>query len=370
MLDPKAYWVGFNLIKGIGSVKTRLLLEKFTSLENAWKAESSAFSELGFSQRLVENFTAKRKQLDLEEIWDRIQEKGIDVLTWEDKAYPKKLLEVDQPPPVLYTKGKIKGEDDWAIAIVGTRRMTVYGRQVTQDLATVLASKGVTVVSGLARGIDAIAHTAAMDAGGRTLAVLGCGVDVVYPPENRKIFERMVESGALVSEYPPGSAPESTNFPPRNRIISGLSQAVVVVEAGETSGALITASFAANQGREVFAVPGNILAPQSMGCNRLIRDGARILLNPNDVLETLNLGPVTEYKQARLLMPADEVEAQMLKILDDESLPIDEIQIRTGLPIDKVSASLVMMELKGMVKHMDGMTYMAVREGTGNYQTN
>lgn len=370
MLDPKAYWVGFNLIKGIGSVKTRLLLEKFSTLENAWKAPSSDLTAIGISDRIVENFVSKRKQIDLEEIWNRIIQKGIVVLTWEDPVYPKKLMEVDQPPPVLYTKGKIKNEDDWAIAVVGTRRMTVYGRQVTQDLATVLASKGVTVVSGLARGIDAIAHAAALDAGGRTLAVLGCGVDVIYPPENRKLFERIIESGALISEYPPGSAPESTNFPPRNRIISGLSQATVVVEAGETSGALITASFAANQGREVFAVPGNILAPQSMGCNRLIRDGARILLNPNDVLETLNLGAVGEYKQARLLIPGDEVEAQMLKILENESLPIDEIQIRSGLPIDKVSASLVMMELKGMVKQMDGMSYMAVREGTENYAAN
>jgi DNA processing protein len=370
MMDPKAYWVGFNLIKGIGSVKTRLLLDKFETLENAWKASSQQLISIGLSERIVESFVSKRKQVDPEEIWEKIAEKGIEVLTWEDSNYPKKLFEVDQPPPVLYYKGKIKSEDDWAIAIVGTRRMTVYGRQVTQDLATVLASKGVTVVSGLARGIDAIAHTAAMDAGGRTFAVLGCGADIVYPPENRKIYERIIESGALISEYPLGTMPESTNFPPRNRIISGLSHATVVVEAGETSGALITASFAANQGREVFAVPGNILAPQSMGCNRLIRDGARILLNPNDVLETLNLSAVGEYKQARLLIPGNEVESTMLKILDNESLHIDEIQARSGLPIEKVSATLVMMELKGMVKQMDGMTYMVLHEGTGYYQAN
>lgn len=368
MMDAKAYWVGFNLIKGIGSVKTRLLLEKFETLENAWKASAQELLSIGLSEKLVSNFVSKRKQLDLDAVWTKIEEKGIEVLTWEDQNYPGKLLEIDQPPPVLYTRGKINSEDDWAIAIVGTRRMTVYGRQVTQDLGTILAAKGVTVVSGLARGIDSIAHTAALDSGGRTLAVLGCGVDIIYPPENRKLYERIVESGAVISEYPPGTMPESSNFPPRNRIISGLSQATVVVEAGETSGALITASFAANQGREVFVVPGNILAPQSMGCNRLIRDGARILLNPNDVLETLNLGAVGEYKQARLLIPGNEVEAIMLKMLENEPLNIDEIQMRSGLPADKVSASLVMMELKGMVKQMDGMSYMILREGTGNYQ--
>lgn len=367
-MDPKAYWVGFNLIKGIGSVKTRLLLEKCETLENAWKAPSQELLSIGLSEKIVQSFVSKRKQLDLNAIWEKIVDKGIEVLTWDDQNYPRKLLEIDQPPPVLYSRGKLKSEDDWAIAIVGTRRMTVYGRQVTQDLGTILAAKGVTVVSGLARGIDSIAHNAALDAGGRTLAVLGCGVDIIYPPENRKLYERILESGAVISEYPPGTFPESSNFPPRNRIISGLSQATVVVEAGETSGALITASFAANQGREVFAVPGNILAPQSMGCNRLIRDGARILLNPNDVLEMLNLGAIGEYKQARLLIPENEVESLMIKILENEPLNIDEIQMRSGLPIDKVSASLVMMELKGMVKQMDGMNYMVLREGMGNYQ--
>lgn len=368
MMDPKAYWVGFNLIKGIGSVKTRLLLEKCETLENAWKAPSQELLSIGLSEKIVQSFVSKRKQLDLNAIWEKIVDKGIEVLTWDDQNYPRKLLEIDQPPPVLYSRGKLKSEDDWAIAIVGTRRMSVYGRQVTQDLGTILAAKGVTVVSGLARGIDSIAHNAALDAGGRTLAVLGCGVDIIYPPENRKLYERILESGAVISEYPPGTFPESSNFPPRNRIISGLSQATVVVEAGETSGALITASFAANQGREVFAVPGNILAPQSMGCNRLIRDGARILLNPNDVLEMLNLGAIGEYKQARLLIPENEVESLMIKILENEPLNIDEIQMRSGLPIDKVSASLVMMELKGMVKQMDGMNYMVLREGMGNYQ--
>jgi len=262
----------------------------------------------GISEKLAENILTIRNQVDLEKTWEKILGKHISIITWEDANYPKLLKEVDQPPPLLYCRGTVTSDDDWAVAIVGTRRMSTYGRQVTQDLATILAAKKITVVSGLARGVDAIAHQSAMDGNGRTIAVLGCGVDVIYPAENRKIAERIIEQGALVSEYPLGTMPESYNFPPRNRIISGLSQATVVVEAGETSGALITASFAANQGREVFAVPGNILSPQSKGCNRLIRDGARPMLNPTDVLDILNIDSIGEYKQARLLIPADEVE--------------------------------------------------------------
>ena len=207
------------------------------------------------------------------------------MLTWEEDAYPRRLKEIDQPPPVLYLRGDLLPADEWAVAIVGTRRITAYGRQVTEEVATTLARSGVTVVSGLARGVDSVAHKAALDAGGRTIAVLGSGVDVIYPSEHRSLAERMIASGAILSDYPVGTAPDGVNFPPRNRIISGLSLAVIVVEAGQKSGALITAEFAAEQGRDVFAVPGNINAPQSAGCNALIQQGARPLLQARDVLE-------------------------------------------------------------------------------------
>jgi DNA processing protein len=255
------------------------------------------------------------------------------------------------------------------VAIVGTRRVSAYGRQVTEELGAFLARNGITIVSGLARGVDAIAHQAAIKAGGRTLAVLGCGVDRIYPPENRQLAEKMMSSGAIISDYAPGTPPDSANFPPRNRIISGLSMAVVVVEAGETSGALITAQFAIDQGREVFAVPGNILALQSKGTNRLIQEGARPLLGAQDVLDVLNLERVTEQRAVRKVLPSDSVERQLMGVLSQEPLHVDEIRNQTGLSIDRVSATLVMMELKGLVRQVGGMNYVAVREEQAEYMS-
>jgi DNA processing protein len=224
------------------------------------------------------------------------------------------------------------------------------------------------VVSGLARGVDAVAHQAALNAGGRTLAVLGSGVDRIYPPEHRRMAEMITQHGAVISDYPPGAPPEASNFPPRNRIISGLSMAVVVIEAGESSGALITASFAADQGRDVFAVPGNIRAPQSIGTNRLIQKGAFPLLDIKDLLENLNLTRVVEHRTARTVLPADATEAQLFDIIGHEPLHVDEIGEKTGMPIDRVSSTLALMELKGMVRHVGGMQYVAVREARADYK--
>jgi len=209
-----------------------------------------------------------------------------------------------------------------------------------------------------------------LGAGGRTLAVLGSGVDRIYPPEHRKLAEQIVAHGALISDYPPGTAPEASNFPPRNRIISGLSIATVVVEAGKRSGALITANFAAEQGREVFAVPGNVLAPQSRGTNRLIQDGAHPLLNPREILEALDLTMVTEQRSARTVLPASPTEATLFNLLHDEPLHVDEICAQTRLSIEEITSTLAMMELKGMVRPVGGMRYMAIREEPGAYYVN
>jgi DNA processing protein len=234
-------------------------------------------------------------------------------------------------------------------------------------LAAHLARNGVTVVSGLARGVDAVAHQAALEAGGRTLAVLGCGVDRIYPPEHRRLAQEIIAHGALISDYPLGTPPEGVNFPPRNRIIAGLSLATIVVEAGRSSGALITADFALEQGREVFAVPGNILAPQSKGTNWLIQQGARPLLHPQEVLEFLDLTRVVQHRAARKVLPANEEEAHLFQVIGDEPLHIDEICVRTGMPVEKVSATLALMELKGMVRRVGGMQYVALRELRADY---
>ncbi len=284
MKDPQLFWIGFNHVKGIGPVRLRRLRSFFGELEIAWNASPAALAEAGLGPNLCERLIHARAALDLEKIRDDFRRRGIKVLTWEDDEYPPHLVEIDGSPPVLYLRGSILHEDHWAIAVVGTRRMTPYGRQVTQDLVGALARCGLTVVSGLARGVNSVAHREALRRGGRTLAILGCGVDQVYPPENRGLASKIQKQGALISDYPPDTRPEAMHFPARNRIIAGLSHVIVVIEAGERSGALITASFGADQGKDVFAVPGNIHAPQSRGTNRLIQIGAKPLLQSSDII--------------------------------------------------------------------------------------
>ncbi len=368
-MDEKYYWIGLNLARGIGPVRLQALLDHFGDLSDAWNANRADLIQAGLHQKTVDHLLEIRSSIDLEVYYQQITSQGIKVLTWLDEDYPPRLKNIQQPPPVLYIKGEYKLQDHWAVAVVGTRRVTSYGRQVTEQISTLLARNGITIISGLARGVDGIAHHAALSTGGRTLAVLGSGVDQIYPPEHRALAEKISQNGAVISDYAPGTPPESANFPPRNRIISGLVGAVVVIEAGETSGALITATFAAEQGKEVFAVPGGIYSPQSKGTNRLIQQGATPMLDPNDILDALDIHKVEQYHQATLMLPADEVESSLLTILNNEPMHIDDIQAQSGLPIEKISASLTMMELKGMVRQVTGMTYLAVREERAEYQT-
>jgi DNA processing protein len=366
-MDDKRYWVGFNLVRGIGAVRLRALIDYFGDVATAWQSAPEDLRTAGLGTKLIERLIELRKDVDLDKLWDNINSQDIRIITWEDETYPPRLKEIEHPPPVLYIRGEFLPEDHFAVAIVGTRKVTSYGRQVTEELSAFLASNGVTVISGLARGVDTIAHSMALKSGGRTAAGFGCGVDRIYPPDNRSLAEQIMERGALISDYPIGTAPESSNFPPRNRIISGLSLAVVVIEAGDTSGSLITAEFAAEQGREIFAVPGNILAPLSRGTNKLIQNGALPLLAPQDLLQALNLTRVGKQKAARKILPANEVEAQIWNALGIEPLHVDELRMQTGLPVEKVSAALVMMELKGMVRQAGGMQYVAVREVQSGY---
>jgi DNA processing protein len=253
------------------------------------------------------------------------------------------------------------------VALVGTRKATVYGREAARVLATDLAQNRVTVVSGLARGIDSVAHKAALDGGGRTIAVLGSGVDYIYPSEHYKLAEAVVENGALVSDYPLGTRPEASNFPARNRIISGLSLGVVVVEADLKSGAMITADFALDQGREVFAVPGSILSPASAGCNRLLRDGANVVTEVGDIMETLHLDQLSEKQMAREILPTNATEAAIIAHLSAEPRHLDELSRETALPVEVISSTLVMMELKGMTRQVAPLQYVLARESDEEY---
>lgn len=367
MDEEKLYWIGLNLVRGIGAVRFRHLLEYFGDAKTAWQASDSHLRASGLSEKITQNLIQLRTGVDLHLIEAQLNKLDVTVLTWDDPTYPHRLQEIDQPPPVLYVRGKLVEADEWAVAIVGTRRVTNYGKQVTEQLARALAQSGITVVSGLARGTDSIAHQTALNAGGRTIAVLGSGVDNLYPPENRRLAEDMMQRGAVISDYALGTQPEAANFPPRNRIISGLAMAVVVIEASQQSGALITADFAAEQGREVFAVPGSIYAPQSQGTNRLIQQGARPMLNPQDVLEVLNLNRVTQHREARAILPTNDLEARLLTLIRDEALHVDEISVQTQLPVKDITAALTMMELKGMVRQMGGMHYQSLREEQAEY---
>jgi DNA processing protein len=361
------YWVAFNKVSGIGAARLRALLDYFGDLETAWQSSTHDLQQAGLDRRSIANLVDMRGRVNLDAEMERVRRLGVTVLTWEDATYPRNLREAYNAPPVLYVRGRIEERDEWAVAVVGTRQASVYGKEVARMLGTGLAQAGVTVVSGLAWGIDTAAHRACLDAGGRTLAVLGCGVDIVYPQQNARLAAEIVERGALVSEYALGTRPEARNFPPRNRIISGLTLGTVVVEADLGSGARITADFAAEQGREVFAVPGNIFTRTSRGTNELIQQGAKMVCDVADILEELNLTMVSEQAQARAIIPENETEALLLDYLSAEPLHVDELRRAVKLPIAQVSSTLALMELKGMVRQVGGMNYVLARESRVEY---
>jgi DNA processing protein len=366
-VEPLAYWIGFNRVRGIGPARLRALLDAFGSIEAAWLAPADALRGAGLDRRSLANLVQARSEIDLDAEVRRTVSAGVDVLTWDDPRYPERLMAINDPPPVLYIRGELLPSDDWAVAMVGTRHASSYGKEAARVIATDLARAGTTIVSGLARGIDSHAHRAALEAGGRTLAVLGSGVDIIYPWENLKLAQEIAARGALISEYPLGTQPEAGNFPPRNRIISGLSRGIVVVEAGEQSGALITADYAADQGRDVFAVPGSIFQRGCQGTNRLIRDGATPVLAAGDVLDALNLTAVPQQVQAHMLFPTDATEALLLDQIAEDPAHVDEVSRATGLPIATVTSTLALMELKGLVRHAGGMNYARAREAGPAY---
>ncbi|HSB89333.1 MAG TPA: DNA-processing protein DprA [Anaerolineales bacterium] len=368
MGDMKRYWVAFNRVHGIGAVRFASLLERFGDLESAWNASPQALVASGIGPLAVQRLLEARAACDLDVEMARLEKAGVEVVTWLDESYPRQLRQAPHAPPVIYLRGRLVPADDRAVAVVGTRTPTPYGQSVARDLAAALAVHGVTVVSGLARGIDAISHRAALEAGGRTMAILGSGLDQIYPAEHRQLAEEIVEHGALLSDYALGTRPEAANFPPRNRIISGLARAVVVVEAGEESGALITARFAADQGRDVFAVPGSIYHRASRGTNRLIQDGAAPMLAPEDVLKSLESGYVPLNMPPAAAETDDPIERAVLGCLGSEPSHIDEVVALAGRTVPEVTAALAMLELKGLVTHVGAMNYVrsgASAEGQG-----
>lgn len=366
--NDQKYWLGFNKAPGIGPVRLGALLETFGDVKSAWLASSSELRGAGLGTKTIRKFVRARDDLDLEAELGRVHKAGFTLLTLGDSEFPADLREIDSPPIVLYIWGEIRPEDRLAAAIVGTRRATPYGKAVAREFAAGLAVSGVTIVSGLARGIDGIAHQAAVEVGGRTIAVLGSGVDQIYPPEHRKLASAIVQNGAVISDYPLGTRPEGGNFPPRNRIISGLSLAVVVVQAGKRSGALITANFAADQGKDVFGVPGRIYDRGSQGTNRLISQGAFPATSVDDVLEVLNLDAIARAAPKQAALPKNEAERQVLEALSAKPIHIDELSARCELPISELAACLSMLELRGQARQVGGMHYVSARERPAEYR--
>jgi DNA processing protein len=361
------YWIGFSFIPGIGRVRLGQLENYFGSLEAAWKAPPTELKKVHLDDSIVQSVTSWRPRLSLDDEMGKMEHCGVQAFTWHDEKYPTRLKEIYDYPPILYIKGKILPEDEWCLAMVGTRRITAYGQQVTEEIATDLAHNKITIVSGLARGIDTVAHQAALNAGGRTIAVAACGLDTIYPAENANLAKRIIEHGALISEYPLGTKPKPEYFPRRNRILSGMSLGVLVTEAGESSGALITADLALEQNRDVLAVPGSVFSPASRGTNHLIQEGAKLVQNCQDVLEELNLRAVAQQLEFKEIIPASDTESLLLHRLSAEPSHIDEICATSGLPVSTVSSTLAMMELKGLVKSVGSMKYVLAREAREVY---
>ena len=362
------YWLGFNYVSGIGPAKIQALLGYFGSLEKAWNATDSQLRDIGFDARAIQSLNETRQNFDLDQYAQRVESSGVSVVTWGSPEYPELLREIPAAPPLVFLRGQLEPIDRWAVAVVGTRRLTAYGRQVTHDLVAGLVGNGITIISGLARGIDAVAHRTAIEGGGRTIAVMASGIDKIYPPEHRDLAREIVAGhGALVTDYPFGAEPESNHFPARNRLISGLSLGVIVIEAGERSGALITARFALEQNREVFAVPGNIHSPVSVGTNRLIQQGGKLVMRVEDVLEELNLKMVAEQAVAQIMLPETAEEAALIAQLSSQPVHVDELGRLTSMPMSLISSTLTMMELKGMVQQVGGMNYIRLREDGPTY---
>lgn len=359
MIKNISYLLALHSIDGLGPIRLKALLDHFKDPKLAWEADVSEIRGIRVPQNVVDLWVESRKTLDPEDLAQSIIKVGIKWLTIFDENYPKLLKEIYDPPVVLYYKGEILKDDENAIGVVGTRKMTGYGKAVTKQFVEDLVRGGLTIVSGLARGVDSCAHQAAIECGGRTIAVLGGGLNNIYPSENKNLALEIINGhGAVISEYPPDDPSLPGNFPSRNRIISGLSQAILVTEAAEDSGSLITAKLAVEQGKEVFAVPGPITSSLSKGPIDLIKMGAKAAFDASEILEEMGIGKIRNSKfEIRNNITLSEDEKQVLGCLENDTLHIDEIVRKLNVNAASVSAILIKMEIKGAVQNL----------GNGNY---
>jgi len=357
--EERNAWICFSCFTPIGPKRFSLLRKYFGSAKKAWEAEKESLLKLGFSEKLVSNFLKFREEFNLSSYFLRLGKLGIRALTFEDKEYPENLKNIDNAPFLLYILGEILAKDSLSIGVVGTRKITAYGKEVTEKLVADLVSSGLTVVSGLAYGVDSVAHSAALEFGGRTIGVWAGGLDTILSGFRKNLVEKILKEkrGAVVSEYPLGFSPRRETFPQRNRIISGLSLGVLVTEAAEDSGALLTANFSQKQGRKVFSVPGPITSPVTAGTAKLLKSNAKLVYDVKDILEELNLPVRAQKIAARTVLPETKEEEEILKVLEQGARHIDEIVRMTKMETGKIASILTLMEIKGKIKNLGGMVY-------------
>ena len=371
MNDDLAYWIAFHRIARVGRVRFGALESHFGELKRAWDAPESELRAARLDDRTVAEIIKGRADIEPMDELERLERHKVHALTWHDPDYPARLKQIDDMPPVIYVKGELLPEDELALAVVGTRRATPYGREVTREFVRDLARAGLTIVSGLALGIDSLAHHTALLSGARTIAVLGAGVDSIYPPKNLSLARDIQENGALISDYPLGTPPLREHFPRRNRILSGISLGALVIEGNEKSGALITARSALDQNREVFAVPGSALLERSRGPNLLIQRGeAKLVLHAEDILQELNMSQSDQQLSLPSTQePVDQEQAAVLKLLSRSPRHIDEIYRDSGMSMPEVSSTLTLLELHDLVRQVGGMHYVLTREAHALYQS-
>ena len=359
-------WIALRLVRGVGNVTYRQLLDRFASPHKILRTSPALLTEAGISARIAREIVAFDQWKEVEAELEQLAGVNARLVTQTDTEYPERLRHIHDPPPFLYIRGRFAPQDDLAIAIVGARTASTYGRKMARELAHELAGCGVCVVSGLARGIDSEAHQAALESGGRTIAVLGSGLDVVYPREHIALAEQIAESGAVVSEFSFGSQPEAGNFPYRNRVISGISLGTVVVEATEKSGSLITAQCALDQNREVFAVPGPVTASRSRGPHRLIKDGAKLVESIDDILSEIapalaRTDRVEKNETSAPVVLLEPDEERVFQLFPEEAVHVDTLITGSGLEPARVLEVLLGLELKGIVTQLPGMYFTATR---------
>jgi DNA processing protein len=345
----------------IGNKNIIKIMELFDDIREVWTLKENILRKiLNNKDDLVDKILSNRNNNYLLELKNKINSLNIDIITILDENYPERLKYIYDRPIVLYIMGKYKEEDSLAIAIVGSRKATAYGKWACEKFAKELVNMGITIVSGLALGIDSVAHKSAIEAGGRTIGVLGNGIDVIYPKKNYALYNEVAQNGIVFTEFPIGTQPFNYNFPQRNRIISGLSLGVVVIEAKEKSGSLITAHLALDQGKEVFALPGNINSIYSGGTNRLIKDGARPLLDIDDIIEEIyELQAHMEKKKRESIdyFSLSNTEANIIKIIEEGPTHCDTIAMKTGMDISSIMSMLTILELKGLIKELSNRIF-------------